>query len=176
MEQSFFASVFTPLTLGSASLLVMLTARNASLSDRVRSATRLINDDHPDMEMLRRVNLLDQIDQFRQRYIFNEMAVGTLACALMLFVLMNLFAGSHSLTIAAILFYCGLTAAGFGFLLTGADIYRGMQTLDLEVQYAKRLYKPEAQHRAALKQQFIHTLQADPEYAQMAREALQELS
>ena len=174
MEQSFFTGVFTPLMLVSASLLVMLTARNANLSDRVRGAARLINDDHPDMDMLRRVNLLDQIDQFRQRYIFNELAVGALACALLLFLLMNLFAGSRSLTPATILFYSGLTAVGFAFVLTGADIRRGMATLDLEVQYAKRLYKPDATHQDALKQQLVHWLQTDPEYAQIAREAVQE--
>ena len=176
MEQSFFPGVFTPLMLGSASLLVMLTARNTSLSDRVRSATRLINDDHPEMDMLRRVNLLDQIDQFRQRYIFNELAVGALACALILFVLMNLFAAHHSLILATILFYCGLTAAAFGFLLTGADIRRGMGTLDLEVQYAKGLYKPDAQHLNALKQHILHRLQTDAEYAQLVGEAMQECS
>ena len=176
LNPQFFQNVFTPLILGTASLLVMLTTRNASLSDRVRSATRLINDDHPDMPALRRVNLLDQIGSFHQRYIFNELALAALACALLLFLTMNLFVGNNNLTVATILFSCGLISLAFGFILTGADIIRGMKTLDLEMMYTKRLYKPDVQYQEALKQQLAHWLQTDTEYAQTMREALQEIS
>ena len=174
MEAAFFQSVFTPLMLGSASLLVMLTTRNASLSDRIRGATRLINDDHPDMKPLRRANLLDQVGSFHQRYILNELALAALACALLLFVIMNLFAGNRNLTVAAVLFYCGLVAVAFGFLLTGADMVRGMTTLDLEVQYARNEYKPPAAYRDAWKQDIAHRLQSDAEFAQVVRDALRE--
>lgn len=172
----FFQNIFTPLILGTASLLVMLTTRNANLSDRVRGATRLINDDHPDMSALRRLNLLDQIGSFHQRYIFNELALAALACALLLFLTMNLFVGNNNMTVATILFSCGLIALGFGFILTSADIMRGMRTLDMEVMYAKRLYKPDVQYQEVLNQQIVQWLQADPEYAQTMRDALQKIS
>jgi hypothetical protein len=176
METTFFQNVFTPLMLSTASLLVMLTTRNANLSDRVRDATRLINDDHPDMKPLRRANLLDQIGSFHQRYILNELALAAMACALVLFLSMNLFAGSRNLMVATVLFSCGLIALAFGFLLTGTDIMRGMKTLDLELQYARDEYEPPAQYRDAWKQDIVHRLQTDTEFAQTVRDALREAS
>ena len=175
MNFSFFQFVFSPLVLGNASLLVMLTTRNTSLSERVRSATRLMNDDHPDMPALRRLNLLDQVGSFHQRYILNELALGALMCALISFLLMSVFASHKDLSIATVLFYCGIVGLGFGLILTAADVVRGIQTLDLEVMYAKGNYKPAPPHQAALKQHIAHRLQTDPEYALAVRDALQDL-
>ena len=175
MELSFFQIVFSPLVLGNASLLVMLTARNGSLSERIRGATRLMNDDHPDMPALRRLNLLDQVGSFHQRYILNELALAALACALLLFLLMSIFASHKNLNIATSLFYCGLTSLAFGFALTGADVVRGMHTLDLEVMYAKGEYHPNAQQTDALTQQIKHRLQSDEAYRKAVRAALQDM-
>lgn len=172
IEATFFQNAFSPLILSTASLLVMLAARNGNLSDRVRDATRLINDDHPDMKPLRRANLLDQIGSFHQRYILNELALAALACALLLFLSMNLFAGCHLFTVATILFSCGMIALAFGLLLTAADVRRGMKTLDLEVQYARGEYEPLTSNLDAWKQHMVHRLKTDPEFAQAVRNAL----
>ena len=175
MNFTFFQFVFSPLVLGNASLLVMLTARNTSLSDRVRSATRLMNDDHPDMPALRRLNLLDQVGSFHQRYILNELALGSLMCALLSFLLMSVFASHKDLTIATVLFFCGIIALGFGLILTAADVVRGIQTLDLEVMYAKGNYKPDARHTDALQQQIAHRIQTDDAYRQAVHAALRDV-
>ena len=172
LDADFFKSIFTPSVLGTASLLVMLTSRNGSLSDRLRAATHLICEDKPTMPELRRQNLFEQIDRFYKRYKFNEFAIASLAGALAIFLAMNVFAGWGQLPVAQILFHCGLVCMLFGFILTGADIAYGMGTLDLEVSYAKRTYLPRTANPEAMRQQVVEWMQQNPEWAEAVRAAV----
>jgi hypothetical protein len=128
------ADIITPLILGCASLIVSLSSRNASISERARSNAKLLLEE---ITHDRRENLNDQNEIFMERYTFNQVALCLQFLSLAIFLGMAIFEASQHLVVAHHLFFTGSGALIAGFVMTFFDIYRSQRTLLLETDYAK---------------------------------------
>jgi hypothetical protein len=128
------SEMFSPLILGCASLIVALSSRNASISERVRSNCHALLETQT---KLRRENLLAQNSIFWRRYCLNQQAL--------IFVILSLtaFLAASFCSVAiwemgvriSIIFGSLLLLSGFA--LTIRDILQSDKTLLLEIEFAE---------------------------------------
>ena len=126
--------VVTPLVLGCASLIVSLGSWNMSISDRARANAKLLIEGGLDEK--RRGNLRTQNTIFRERYTFNQFALGFQFVSLATFLVMAVANASGLMGWTRFCFLFGSVLLVCGFLLTLFDIYRSQETLFLEIGFA----------------------------------------
>jgi hypothetical protein len=132
-----------PLVIGCASLIVTLGSRNTSISDRIRSNVKLLEERQgatTSQDIERKKNLKAQLDIFWERYTLNQLALGFQFIALALFVMMAIFDASSMGSRKDTTFWLGVGFLFLGLVFTLTDIYRAHASLRLEKSYAETFF------------------------------------
>jgi hypothetical protein len=147
-----FSSVVSPLILGTASLILSLGARNASISERIRTTARALLDAKASTCAPRVDSLHKQLRIFRMRFSFNQTAMLLQIVALPLFMAMYVLSSTDQMWLASRVFYFGIGLAILGFALTLLEVSFGWGTLALEARFAEeQAVTPVASERLLLK-------------------------
>ena len=134
-----YASIATPLILGTASLIAFVSVRNTSIADRVRAANLQVID--PKTPAGRRKNLVEgQILGLCHRYISSTYALLVLLFSFVAFVVMGAL-DARARAGATTAFGCGVVLGGAGFILTLYEVFTSRQTLDADTAYATAVYE-----------------------------------
>ena len=129
-----YASIATPLILGTASVIAFVSVRSTSIADRIRGADREII--LADTTVARRKNLLLQVHGLKRRYTASTYALLLLLFAFAAFVIMGaLNATLHHGAIAA--FGIGAVLGVVGFGLTLYEVMTSGRTLFADTEYAE---------------------------------------
>ena len=129
------ATVVSPLILGTASLILTVSSRNASISERLRAACKTLVEAKRSGCGSRMNNAEHQVGLFHIRYSINQIAFVLLLAGLPEFVGMYPLAQLKYVGFARFLFYAGTCSATVACLCVIIEALIGQRTLKLEVLY-----------------------------------------
>ena len=128
--------------LSAASLALGFGARNASISDRLRTVSKALCDAKKDNDKEREESTERQVHMFMKRYTFSQCALSLELIALPSFLAMLILSGEGYLARATDFFCIGVIVVGAGCVITIIEVVYGQVTLADESRFAIEYSKP----------------------------------